>query len=101
MLDEAGVRDTFETMAVAHLAKSEEIDGVVECVMKDPNELLGVIEKLALRLSKVASPDADKGQETRRPGKLVEKTASAFGTQETSVDRMKRRCAEAARKLQS
>lgn len=98
-LDADKVRAVYEDLAAAHLAKTAEIEPAVELAMKDPNELLNTIQKLALHCAsaQVAKPVTDTAP--RKPGQLVKKTASAFGERENGVQRMKRRCAELARTL--
>jgi hypothetical protein len=97
-IDVERLRGIFEDMAVAHQANTDEIEPAVNAVMQDPNTLLDTIQKLSLHC---ASLQSAKVAETspRVVGKLVNKTASAFGTSENKVQKMKRMCQEKARML--
>ena len=97
-IDADKLRDVFEDMAAAHLVKTAEIEPAVESATKDPNVLLDTIRMLALRVASVqdAKPAAEA---PRSPGRLVNRTASAFGKKEGAVDKMRRACEEAARRL--
>jgi len=98
-LDADKVRAVFEALAEAHLAKTAEIESAVERAVKDPNELLNTIQKLALHCASAQVVTPAPSAAPRKPGQLVKKTASAFGERENKVQKMKRMCAELGRNI--
>lgn len=97
-LDPERVREVFEEMVAANLAKAAEIEPAVEKACSDPNVLLDAMRKLTLRAAASQTEPAKQETAPRRPGQLVNKTASAF-PKETAVQRMKRLCEEKRREL--
>ena len=97
-LDPERVREVFEEMVAANLAKAAEIEPAVEKACSDPNALLDAMRKLTLRAAASQTEPAKQETAPRRPGQLVNKTASAF-PKETAVQRMKRLCEEKRREL--